>query len=80
MTLRVKISIVPHGVEEEEYTIHTLNISNMGTTDFREWEYIVELDQYKKYDDNTPRVFHKRDDGALLLVHKAIERVLRGQT
>jgi hypothetical protein len=77
MTLRVRISVVPYGDESDEYEIEQLNISNVGTTDFREWEYVVEHNEYKQYDDSTPRVFHERPHGPLVLVKKALERLLR---
>jgi hypothetical protein len=76
MTLRVRISIVPFGDEEKEREIHQINISNLGDTGdkFGECLYGVELDKYKteKYD---VEIAHKRQDGPLELVYKAISRL-----
>lgn len=75
MTMRITISIVPFGREKDEYTIETINVSNLGTTDLREWEYVVEHNSYKNYDHTTPRVFHERSKGAIALAAKALEKL-----
>lgn len=81
MTLRVTLSIVPYGVEEDIYDIHTINISNLGSypTQLDVYRYGVEVDEYKKPDvlDYKYVVSHKRDDGPLQLVMQALEKVLR---
>lgn len=77
MTLRVTLSIVPHGIEEDIYDIHTINISNLGIYEGEYcYKYGVEVDKYKtqEYDHY---VFHSRKDGALQLVMQALEKVLR---
>lgn len=71
MTLRVEISIIPFGNEDEKRVIETLNISNILPTPIS--TYVIERNSYKKYDEDTPRVTHSRTDGALVLVRKAIE-------
>lgn len=79
MTLRVTLEIVPFGREDKKYTIETLNISNVTlqvpTIVKGEDTYIIEHNDYKNYDDKTPKVPHKREDGALTLVRKALERL-----
>ena len=73
MTLRVEISIVPFGDESKKYVIETLNISNLtgGETS----HYVIEHNDYKNYTEETPRIMHKRSDGALDLVRRAIGRL-----
>lgn len=80
MTLRMVLEIIPFGDETRARTIETLNISNVS---FREGPgpngedvYVVEHNSYKNYNDNTPRVFHRREDGAMKLVEKALNNVL----
>lgn len=77
MTLRVRISIVPFGNEEEEKEIHQINISNLGLVDFPDLcTYGVELDKYKtgEYDFHLD---HSREGGALSLVAKSVEGLLK---
>lgn len=79
MTLRVEVSIIPFGDESGKRIIHTLNISNIGQKmDMYEDEYlyVVEQDKYKELSEDDIRLIHKRGDGALELVRKAVERVL----
>ena len=75
MTLRVEISIVPFGDEENVREIRRFNISNLGTVDLGICAYGVEVDKYKthNYDFN---VTHRRSDGAEALVNKVLERFL----
>ena len=76
MTLRVRISIVPSGDEEEEREIHQINISNLGSTEKPNvYVYGVEVDKYKtrEYD---VTLDHIRQDGALKLVYEALGKVL----
>jgi len=83
VTLRVELSIIPFGDETKKRVIETINISNLGvaevpgrlTLDDPEYEYVVEHNDYKKFDDNTLRVYHKRNDGALRLAAEALDRV-----
>lgn len=77
MTLRVTLSIVPFGDEDNSRVIQEINISNLGPSDKNllrsdVCEYGIEVDKYKtgEYD---YRVVHDRKDGAVVLV----ERVLR---
>lgn len=74
MTLRVRISVVPFGDETQEREIHQINVSNL-----RDWglgfaEYGVEVDKYKTedYDFN---LMHMRQEGALELVAKVMEKI-----
>ena len=76
MTLRVTISIVPHGDESKEKIIEVINISNLGTTDFKNYEYAVEHNEYKEITNETPRVFHKRSHSPLELVRKSLVKIL----
>lgn len=81
MTLRVTIEIIPYGDEDRARVIKTLNISNVT---FREGSdgdksvYVIEEDGYKNYDDSTPRVSHKREDGPEKLVMLALQKLLEG--
>lgn len=48
MTLRLTVSIVPHGDEASEYDIGVFNISNLGLSeDGKQYKYGVEVDTYK---------------------------------
>jgi hypothetical protein len=77
MTLRVTVEIIPFGDEDKARTIDTLNINNItwreGCSPNGEDQYIVERNSYKNYNENTPRIFHHRKDGALALIKKACE-------
>lgn len=74
MTLRVRISIVPFGDESQEREIHQINISNLGG-EVDSYLYGVEVDKYNtgEYD---VYVYHKRDDGPLLLSAMALDEYL----
>lgn len=74
MTLRVRISIVPFGDEEREKEIHQINISNLEPLGGLNYLYGVEVDKYKTWEYDTT-VAHKRDDGAIELVRKALEKL-----
>lgn len=78
MTLRVILQIVPFGNEDKAYTIETLNISNIKQNGFGNCDYVIEHNDYRNYTDDTPRVNHNRQDGALELVRKALEVVRPG--
>lgn len=77
MTLRVTLEIIPFGVEENKRVIRTINISNISNREpcnNHEYDtYVVEIDEYKQYDDFNLRVFHKREDGAEHLVYKVLD-------
>lgn len=79
MTLRVTISIVPHGNEDEERTIETLNISNMGVDmewdDGNIYEYLIEHNEYKKFSKPVLTVSHNRKAGALVLAEVALKEL-----
>ena len=78
MTLRVRVSIVPFGNEDDEYEIHQINISNIGATNTPDvFLYGVEVDKYKtfEYDEILQ---HDRTKDALELVRKTLERVCNG--
>lgn len=85
MTLRVELSIIPFGDETKKRVIETINISNLGVAEVQgrlslddpEYEYVVEHNDYKKFDDHTPRVYHLRHHGALMLAWKALDRLTR---
>lgn len=80
MTLRVIVQIIPFGDEAKARTVETLNISNTGNYGLSmppQYEYIIEHNEYKSGKKDLPKVLHNRDHGALELVRKAIERVLR---
>lgn len=72
MTLRVEISIVPFGEENEKRIIHTLNISNISFNPGDNCQYGVEIDKYKT-EDYAVIVDHRRSSGALKLVHGVFE-------
>lgn len=74
MTLRVEVSIVPFGDEDDKRIIKTLNISNLGMIDFDECEYGVEVDKYKTKQYDT-RLYHIRSEGAEKLVKLALEKL-----
>lgn len=76
MTLRVTLEIVPFGDEEKKYVIETINISNIGSHDGSIYAYSVEHNTYKQRTTDTPRVLHKRSDGAIALAVRALQRVL----
>lgn len=74
MTLRVTLSIVPFGEEDKERVIEVINISNLGQLQGNNCIYVVEKNSYKEYEEGTPRVLHDRDDGAIWLAAKALEK------
>lgn len=75
MTLRVKLEIVPFGVEEKMYEIGRLDIFNKGYAGLSDLcTYgAIDLTEGKEglFDDE---VFHNRADGAWQLVKKSIEK------
>lgn len=73
ITLRIEISIVPHGVEEEKFVIHTINVSNVGMIDWSAAQYAVEHNKYRE--DLSPKIVHDRDAGALKLAEKALRYI-----
>lgn len=79
MTLRVEISIIPFGDEDKKRVIETLNISNItfkeGCSATGEDFYVIEHNDYKNYNEDTPRVHHQRKDGALTLVKLALKKL-----
>ncbi len=79
MTLRVRISIVPFGDETQEREIHQINVSNLKTWGLGFAEYGVEVDKYKtgEYDFH---LTHMRQEGALELVAKVMEKIRDNQT
>lgn len=78
MTLRVEVSIVPFGNEDNKKIIKVLNISNHGLDHLtREYDYTVEEDSYKQVDDKTLRIKHNRSDGAKILIEKALSSIER---
>ncbi len=74
MTLRVRISIVPFGDETQEREIHQINISNLKDWGLGFAEYGVEVDRYKT-DEYDFRLMHMRQEGALELVAKVMEKI-----
>lgn len=76
MTLRVELKIIPFGVESDEYTIKTINISNLGKkyTTSNAYQYGVEVDKYKTREYDTI-VDHDRLDGAEVLVRKVLDKL-----
>lgn len=74
MTLRIRVSIVPFGDEEQEREIHQINISNLGMVDLGVCDYGVELDKYKTREYDT-RLEHSRSDGPLSLVSKVLQKL-----
>ena len=76
MTLRVTVEIVPFGQESKKYTIHTLEMSNLGITEgtsdrysywtqWRDGDGIKESPSHMTYG-------HRRDEGAWKLIKKAM--------
>lgn len=77
MTLRITIEIVPFGVEAKKRVIETINVSNITPGHDDPAEYVIEHNDYKHYNETTPRVRHRRDDGALVLARKALEEITK---
>lgn len=72
MVLRVKLEIVPYGVEEASHEIGRLDIFNKGRAEFGHHEYgIIDLTKGKEglYQET---VLHRRDLGAWALVQKVL--------
>lgn len=76
MTLRVTLEIVPGGVESNKRTIHTIDISNIGTTRFHQ-EYGEECEYSIIHNGTalTETVKHFRNDGASILVQAVLDFV-----
>lgn len=79
MTLRVNISIVPYGVEENEYQIARIDIHNLRQIEDQGFgnqicEYKAE---FKKFEDwewkitDTASLIHNRRDGSVRLAEMA---------
>lgn len=76
MTLRVKIEIVPYGVEENAREIYRFDIFNKGRADKMTKYGVIELDQEKKTGGLwTNDVWHRREKGALELIRHVLERL-----
>lgn len=75
MTLRVTLEIIPFGVESNKRTIEVINISNVEQTDLDLFVYRIEDNRYKEFREDDQFVEHKRSDGALQLVAKALSRL-----
>lgn len=74
MTLRVMFDIIPHGVKEAEYNIHTLLIHNVGRVGEPGlynyvWEFLNEKDEVVQKGEV---VGFQRDLGAPELVRRAL--------
>jgi hypothetical protein len=78
MTLRVELSIVPFGDETKKRIIETINISNIGLNanavlgEEGYYDYVVEHNDYKHYDEQSLRISHKRADGGIRLAGSAL--------
>jgi hypothetical protein len=71
--IRVTIEKLPFGDESNKETLHTITITNDGTGSSRVSNYHVRL-QSKAKEDKTAYVRgHYRRDGALKLLHMALE-------
>lgn len=79
MTLRVLFTIVPYGNEDNKHNIHQLNIHNKRNMGLGFCEYYGTLDSTDYKGDVTSKsfkeIYHSRQDGALTLVRKVIERL-----
>ena len=73
MTLRVTISVVPFGNEDNEYELDQINISNLGSANGLT-TYGVEVNKYKTGKSDF-FVQHKRRDGSTELARKVLERL-----
>lgn len=58
MTLRVDISIVPYGVEENKYELYRLDISNTGVVEDQGFGHIVCSYEVKAYKCNNKTMQH----------------------
>lgn len=79
MTLRVTLSIVPFGEEENIRMIKEINISNLGNSGIGECIYGVEVGKYKTFDYDFT-VEHRRSDGAEALVEKVLSKLVKENT
>jgi hypothetical protein len=76
LTLRIELSIIPFGDEDEKRVIETINVSNLGPADRPDlFQYVVEHNDYKNYDNDTLRVLHNRRQGALKLAQIALQEL-----
>jgi hypothetical protein len=89
MTLRVTIEIVPFGVEKDKRTIGVIDISNQGRdTDSDNFKYsaVLYMNDLRgaplQADDAPKRVsfLHRRQDGALPCIKRAIEAFERADS
>jgi hypothetical protein len=83
--MRVTVEIVPFGQEKDKYTLHTIEIGNMGR--HKEGQYDRDGRTYCRYnawldgEQIAENILHAREDGALnlierVLTHRNIERWL----
>lgn len=81
MTLRVTLEIVPFGDEEKKRTIHIIDICNEGSkTDLGRTRYrAVAKPEPFRLANNLPifKLAHYREDGAIKLARKALQRAER---
>lgn len=79
MTLRVTLEILPGGVEENKRTLHTIDISNIGTIRVHQ-EYGEECEYSVTHNEEgrTETLRHWRRNGALALAEDAINLVDEG--
>ena len=89
MTLRITIEIVPFGVEKDKQTIGVIDISNQGrATDSDNFKYNAALRMNRLHGvaqqaDNAPKrvsFLHRREDGALPCIKRAIEAFERADS
>jgi hypothetical protein len=89
MTLRVTIEIVPFGVEKDKQTIGVIDISNQGRdTDSDNFKYSAvlrnnDLHGVQQQAADAPKrasFLHRREDGALPCIKRAIEAFERADS
>lgn len=71
--MRVTVEIVPFGQEEDKYTIHTIEIGNMGRhPDAKEGRTVCRYNAWLDGDLIAENMLHAREDGALNLIERAL--------
>lgn len=76
MTLRVTFEIVPHGIEEDKYTIGTLNIHNGESKEYGLCTYYGSLVDTNGTIADFKDVSHMRRDGYQALVYRVLHKIL----
>lgn len=76
MTLRATFEIVPHGIEEDKYTIGTLNIHLKEVLEYELGVYYGSLVDTNGTIEEFKGIKHLRRDGYKALIYRVLHRII----